>query len=77
MEFIDIFKLIIGSGFTWGFVMLVFRSGKVLQKIENMDKKLDLMGNELTHIGTRLTRLEVRVEERTLRVIHTGTEPKQ
>ncbi|HEY5236091.1 MAG TPA: hypothetical protein VIJ14_07935 [Rhabdochlamydiaceae bacterium] len=83
MEIIDIATFVVGSGFGYGFVLMIFRSGKILQKIEAMDKKIDgielkidKLDRKLEVLNDRLTRLEVRVEERTLRVIHTGTENK-
>lgn len=76
----QIFQLIVGSGGLLGILYLIFRTGRIVEKIDSMDKKLDKSIEKLDDANNRLTKLEVRVEERTLKVIHvekTGTENRK
>lgn len=84
MTNIEIVQLILGSGGILGFIILIFRMGRIIEKIGNMSDKIDTISTKidecnkrLGETNDRLTRLEVRVEERTLKVYHVernGTE---
>lgn len=99
-------NLIIGSSGLLGIAYLVFKLGRLTQKIDSefhyignkfvdvekkmdsrfldLEKKIDkvIVGLEelkkdVTSLDMRLGKLEVRVEERTLRVIHVPHEDKE
>lgn len=85
-------NLLIGSGGIVGVCIVIFRFGKLVQKIDSMndkmdngflsvdkrlekiDSKLDALEKGQSDLRVQLGKLETRVEERTLRVVHTTKE---
>lgn len=81
MTAVQLINLLLGSGGLLGLLIVIFRSGKIVQKIESMDKRLDKMDETLhsldkgqSEIRIQLGKLETRVEERTFRVVQTTKE---
>jgi uncharacterized Ntn-hydrolase superfamily protein len=77
MEIENIIQIIIGSGGVLGIAFLVFRTGRIVEKIESSDKKISEIKDDIKEVRRTLNlieiqigKLETRVEERTLRVIH-------
>lgn len=84
METTEIFQILIGSGGLLGIIILVFRTGKIVEKVENSDKKISEIKDDIKDIKralgnmeVQIGKLETRVEERTLRVIHVEGPEKQ
>ncbi len=77
METIEIIQLLIGSAGLIGVGGLIFRTGKIVQNIENIAKDVKEISQKVgelekgqTEMRVQLGKLETRVDERTLRVIH-------
>lgn len=73
----EIFQCIVGSGGLIGICFVIFRTGKIVQNIENIAKEVKEISQKVgelekgqTEMRVQLGKLETRVEERTLRVIH-------
>ena len=83
----QVVQICLGSGGVLGIVYLIFKMGGLCKTIEVNTKAVESHGqilfsiqSDLRSINDRLTRLEVRVEERTLKVVHvekTGTEERK
>lgn len=80
MTIAEIIQIFIGSGGLLGILILTFRMGKVVQKIDTLEKtcsenfaeiKTDIkdMKARISAVELQIGRLEIRVEERTLRVV--------
>lgn len=69
--------LAIGGLIAWGWKRLDRKFDKIDEAFGRIEHKIDTMALKLETMNDRLTRLEVRVEERTLRVIHTSSEKVQ
>ena len=71
----EIVQLIIGSGGLIGVLILIFRTGRIVEKLDSLDRsacemKLDIkcINAKLGTIDIQIAKLETRLEERTLRV---------
>jgi archaellum component FlaC len=91
----EVLSLILGSGGLIGVAVLIFRTGRMVEKIEIIGKNVESLKIEMSNefknvanefkeirkdistINTSLARLETRVDERTLRVIHSQVQPAQ
>jgi hypothetical protein len=58
MTAMEIFQLIAGSGGLVGLALIFFRTGKIVQKIESMEKKIDKIEENSRTQGERLARIE-------------------
>ena len=78
----EIVGILIGSGGLIGVFSLFFRIGAVFQKIESsltdikkdvgeIKVQMEIIKKDVSELKVQVGKLEVRVEERTLRVIHT------
>lgn len=50
MTLAQIIQISLGSGGVIGIFYLIFKMGKIVQKIETLDKKTDLISNEIKEI---------------------------
>ena len=55
---LEMFHLCLGSSGLIGIVLVFFRTGKIVQKIESMDKKIDKLEDRFEKIDQRLSRVE-------------------
>lgn len=78
----EIWGMILGSGGIIAAFVLIFKMGRGFQRvetaIESMDRKIDKLDARvgkieecLTEMRVQIGKLETRVDERTLRVVHT------
>jgi len=72
---IEIAHLIIGSGGLIGILILIFRTGRIVEKLESVNRSCDeikmdvkCINAKLGTIDIQIAKLETRLEERTLRV---------
>ena len=83
----EIIELVLGSGGLISILILVFRMGKVVQKIEELEtsseKNFSEIKSDIKQIRTSINsmevqigKLETRVEERTLRVVKDNYKPE-
>jgi hypothetical protein len=80
ISIMQIINLCIGSSGAIGVFILIFKMGRLFENVISIGKTIVEMKSDIRSMNDRLTRLEVRVEERTLKVIHierTGTEEKK
>ena len=87
----EILSLLIGSGGFLGVLLMVFRMGKLVKACEHTAEKVSELGDEIKEvkeeikemrkdindIKVQIGKLETRVDERTLRVLHTQVQPER
>lgn len=62
---IEAINLLVGSGSLLGVVLIIFRSGKLIQKIENMNDKIDNFNKNLNEsVSDRMNKRFDKVDER-------------
>ena len=72
----EIAQLVVGSGLLTGIVYVICK----VTKIDSMAQDIKEMKKDISSLNIAVGKLEVRVEERTLRVVHshkTGTEEEK
>lgn len=61
MNGFEIIQTIIGTGLVGGVVLLIFRGGKVMQKISNIETKVTSIESDVKEIRTEIKHLSERV----------------
>jgi hypothetical protein len=73
-------QLIMGSGGLLGVFILIFRTGKIVERIDNLEemkKDVKEIKTTMNSMAIQIAKLETRVEERTLRVVHVNQEERE
>lgn len=69
-----------GSGGLLGVFILIFRTGKIVERIDNLEemkKDVKEIKTTMNSMAIQIAKLETRVEERTLRVVHVNQEERE
>lgn len=63
-EFLEFIKIVIGSGGLLALGVIFFRTGKIVEKVENIEKRIEKLEGGIQPLTIAITKIEVRLEER-------------
>lgn len=64
MDWQQIVQMSIGSGGLLGMILIFFRTGKIVEKIDQIEKRMITVEGKVDQQGCRLSKLEGSFEER-------------